>query len=102
MRKFALLSIFALLFSAFAYGQTVPCNNGPGSPNTFNLPCLFYGGDLELNNPHGGGFTNENDAIVGGYPYGAATYQNFTYQGGAVVGLFANNLSSLTPSSGYW
>ena len=102
MRKLALLSLFALLLSAFAYGQTLPCNNGPGSPNTFNLPCLFYAGDFNPNDPNANGLANENDAIVGGNPYGAATYQNFVYQGGPILGLFTNNLSQLTPESGYW
>jgi hypothetical protein len=41
MRKLALLSVFALLCSAFAHGGTLPCNGGSGSVNTFNLPCYF-------------------------------------------------------------
>jgi len=104
MRKFALLSISALLFSAFAYGATLPCNGGPGSASTFNLPCYFYGGDFDINDPNANALANENDAIVGGNPYGAATYQNFVWKGGntPVLGLFTNNLSQLTPESGYW
>jgi len=101
-----LLSLFALFFSAFAYGGTLPCEGGPGSANTFNLPCLFYAGDFDPNNPNANGLANENDAVVGGNPYGSATYQNFYWQdhgsGKVIVGLLTNNLSQLTPTAGYW
>ena len=59
---------------------------------------LFYGGDFDPNNPNANGLANENDAIVGGIPYGAATYQNFiisTYDT-TVTGLYTNNLSLLS------
>ena len=104
MKKLTLLSLFALLCSALAYGGTLPCEGGAGSASTFNIPCYFYGGDLDLNDPNQNGLANENDAIVGGNPYGAATYQNFVVSGGGVTvsGLFTNNLSQLTPTSGYW
>lgn len=105
MQKFALLSLFALFFSAFAYGGTLPCEGGAGSASTFNIPCYFYGGDLDPNDPNANALANENDAIVGGNPYGAATYQNFLWSGGPnnpVLGLFTNNLSQLIPASGYW
>ncbi len=65
---------------------------------------LFYGGDFDPNNPNANGLANENDAIVGGIPYGAATYENFvisTYNT-TVSGLFTNNLSQLNPTSAYW
>jgi len=53
----------------------------------------FYGGDFDLNNPNANGLANENDAIVSGSPYGAATYQNFTNNfTWAVSGLFTNDL----------
>jgi len=65
--------------------------------------CYFYGGDLDPNNPNANGLANETDNIVGGSPYGAATYQNFVVTGGLYVsGLFTNNLSALHPTSGYW
>jgi len=104
MKKLTLLSLFALLFGAVAYGGTVPCEGGAGSASTFNMPCYFYGGDLDLNDPNANGLANENDAIVGGDPYGAATYQNFLVSGNGVTvtGLLTNNLSELTPNSGYW
>jgi len=104
MRKLTLLSLFALLFGALAYGGTAPCQGGAGSASTFNIPCYFYGGDLDLNDPNANALANENDAIVGGSPYGAATYQNFLWSGGSnpVLGLFTNNLSELSPTSGYW
>jgi hypothetical protein len=87
MKKVALLSLFALLFlSTFASAAT-----------------LFYSGDFDPNNPNANGLANENDAIVGGNPYGAATYQNFTLgSDSTATGLFTNNLSQLTPTSGYW
>jgi hypothetical protein len=90
MKKFALLSLFALFLTAYAAAQ---CGSN----------CLFYGGDLNLNDPNQNGLSNENDAIVGGNPYGAATYQNFTLSANSTAtGLFTNNLSQLTPTSGYW
>ncbi len=90
MKKVALLSLFALLFIAsFANAQV--CD------------CLFYGGDLNVNSPNADGLANENDAIIGGSPYGAATYQNFILAGESTApGLFTDNLSGLNPSTGYW
>ena len=92
MKKFTLLSLFALLFVAtFASAQ---CGV---------VYCVFYSGDLNVNSPNADGLANENDAIIGGTPYGAATYQNFTLGVDATVtALFTNNLSGLNPSTGYW
>ena len=93
MRKLASLSLFAVLLFAAGTLASAQCPSG----------CLFYGGDFDANNPNSNGLANENDAIVGGDPYGAATYQNFVNsQTWNVTGLFTNNLSGLTPSSGYW
>jgi len=78
--------------------------------------CLFYGGDFDPNNPNANGLGNENDAIVSGSPYGAATYQNFVVsqqgicptltcledRGAHIGGLFTDNLSGLNPSNAYW
>lgn len=91
MKKFALLSLFALVFIAtFANAQ---CGVG----------CVFYGGDFNANSPNADGLANENDAIIGGTPYGAATYQNFTLRVDATAtSMFTNNLSGLNPSTGYW
>jgi hypothetical protein len=90
MKKFALLSLFALFLTAYAAAQ---CGSN----------CLFYGGDLDLNDPNQNGLANENDAIVSGNPYGAATYQNFTLGSSATAsGLFSNNLSGLNPATAYW
>jgi len=64
---------------------------------------IFYGGDFDPNNPNANGLANENDAIVGGNPYGAATYQNFVAPTAWVIGgLFTNNLSTMRPTAGYW
>ena len=88
MKKFALLSLFAfLLLATFASAQT-----------------LFYGGDLNLSDPNQNGLANENDGIVGGSPYGAATFQNFIIKDPDwdVTSLWTNNLSQLNPQSAYW
>ena len=85
-------SLFALLFVAtFANAQ---CGG--------RLPVLRR--RLRPNNPNADGLANENDAIVSGSPYGAATYQNFTFavRSATATGLFTNNLSGLNPSTGYW
>lgn len=119
MKKLPILLVFALLFFALAanagssitqLASTSPCQGarcgtsvgtGGGSlpPGT-----LFYAGDFDPNNPNANGLANENDAIVSGNPYGAATYQNFVVGGSGwnVTGLFTNNLSQLTPTQGYW
>lgn len=88
MKKVALLSLIALLFCAVAsYADNL----------------IFYSGDFDINNPNANGLANENDAVVGGNPYGSATYQNFSIsQNYTITGLFTNNLSGLNPNSGYW
>jgi len=66
---------------------------------------LFYGGNFDPNHPDANGLANETDSIVGGSPYGAATYQNFVIpaaQTWNVGGLFTNDLMSLSPLSAYW
>ncbi len=66
---------------------------------------LFYSGDLDPNNPNVNGLANEQDSVVNGNPYGAATYQNFfvpTGQNWTVTGLFSNDLMDLNPSTAYW
>ncbi len=87
------ISLFAVLFfAAFANAQCVP-------------NCLFYGGDFEPNNPNANGLANENDAIVSGPLYGAATFQNFVIPRGqswTIQSLFTNNLSDLNPGSAYF
>jgi len=103
MKKLALLSIALLFLGAFASAaNTNPCQGGAGSAGTFNKACVFYGGDLDLNDPNQNGLANEQDAVVNGNPYGAATFQNFKWGGGTIGGLFTNNLSTLNPASGYW
>lgn len=98
----SVLSLLTLLFfSAFGFAQAQPCTPA-GLVNTFGLNCVFYAGDFNPNDPNANALSNENDAIVGGNPYGAATFQNFNWTGGAIDGLFTNNLSQLNPTSGYW
>src|SRR5262249_38379868 len=66
---------------------------------------LFYGGDFEPTNQDANAMAKEKDAIVNGTPYGAATFQNFIIPAGhtwTIESLFTNNLSDLTPTSGYW
>ena len=65
--------------------------------------CLFYGGDLNPSNPRSNALGNETDLYSPGIPYGVGTYQNFiNSQTWNITGLFTNNLSTLTPSGGYW
>jgi hypothetical protein len=90
LKKFALLSLFALFITSFAAAQ---CGSN----------CLFYGGDFDVNNANANGLANETDAIVSGSPYGSAIYQNFTLSSNSTAtGLFTNNLSGLNPATGYW
>ena len=96
MKKLALLSLFAMLFAFTATLAYAVC------PVESGITCGFYGGDLDLNDPNQNGLANENDAIVGGNPYGAAVYQNFHWSGGTVQGLATNNLSGLNPTTAYW
>jgi len=66
---------------------------------------LFYGGDFDPTNMNANALPNENDAIVGGNPYGAATFQNFIIPAGHtwnITSLFTNNLASISPQGGYW
>lgn len=93
MKKVALLSMFVMLFAVVAFAQC---------PVEAGYTCVFYGGDFDPNNSNANGLANENDAIVGGNPYGAATYQNFIYAGGTVTGLATNNQSGLNPATAYW
>ncbi len=97
MRKIALLSLFAFLFAFIPTFANATC------PVEAGYTCNFYGGDLDLNDPNQNGLANENDAIVGGSPYGAATYQNFIVKNPVTVGgLATNNLSGLNPATAYW
>lgn len=69
----------------------------------WGLCTIFYGGDFDPNDPNANGLANENDAIVSGNPYGAATYQNFVIDSATPISsLFTNNLSAMAPSSAYW
>jgi len=95
MKNVASLTLFAVVLFGMGTGTlaSAQCPSG----------CLFYGGDFDPNNPNANGLANESDAIEGGNPYGAATYQNFINgQTWNVTGLFTNNLSGLTPITGYW
>jgi hypothetical protein len=87
-RTALILPLFALLFlSTFARADYV----------------LFYAGDFNPMDPNANALANENDAVVPGNPYGAATYQNFIVSGTwHVHSLFTNNLSDITPNSAYW
>jgi len=65
---------------------------------------LYYGGDIDLNDPNQNGLADETDAIVGGSPYGAATYSNFTLGSNShITDLFANELiSNDLNGQAYW
>ncbi len=96
MKKVALLSMFAVFFALCATFAYAAC------PVEAGYTCMFYGGDINPNDPNENGLANETDAIVGGSPYGAAVYQNFNFAGGTITGLATNNLSQLNPSTAYW
>jgi hypothetical protein len=103
MKRFAWLSLSALLaVSCFSTLANAGMQCPPGG-------LCFYGGDLDPNNPNANALANENDAIVGGSPYGAATFQNFILSASpgtpsinTITALFTNNLSGLNPVTGYW
>ncbi len=96
MKKISVLTLFVMLFALTATFAVASC------PVETGATCAFYGGDLDLNDPNQNGLANENDAIVGGDPYGAAVYQNFNEAGGTIMGLASNNLSGLNPKTAYW
>ncbi len=88
MKKLVVLCLFALVFCALAANAENP---------------YFYGGQFDPFNQYANALANENTAITGGDPYGAAVYQNFYAESNiSVTGLFTNNLSNFTPASGYW
>lgn len=88
MKKISLLCLLATLVFSFA-----ACAENP----------YFYGGQFDAANQFANALANENTAIIGGDPYGAAVYQNFYAESAiTVTGLFTNNLSTFTPVSGYW
>lgn len=92
MTRFALLSLFAALFLATL--ANAQCQD---------RGCLFYGGDFDINHANANALANETDGSFPGDPYGIATYQNWVvFQDSTVAGLFTNNLSTLSPASGYW
>ncbi len=98
-RRIVCWIIFCLTATSLSLAQNKASRNS-------NIPdFLFYGGDFDPNDPNANGLNNENDALVGGNPYGAATFQNFVIGSGTtwnVTGLFTNNLSQLNPTSAYW
>lgn len=62
-----------------------------------------YTGDFDPNHWGAGDVPNENDLIVGGAPYGAATYENVVETGSVwVIGFWTNDLMSITPQGAYW
>jgi hypothetical protein len=71
--------------------QAGTCGNPAGT-------CLFYGGDFSPTYTFlANGLANENDTLIGGVPFGAATWVPFTVPAGqtwSVTGLFTNNFSS--------
>jgi hypothetical protein len=87
MKKSVVLCLFALCVTVAVYAENP----------------YFYGGQFDPLNQYANGLANENTATVGGDPYGAAVYQNFYAESNiTVTGLFTNNLSNFTPTSGYW
>jgi hypothetical protein len=72
-----------------------PPVNRSKTPPPYCKPCLFYGGDLDLNNSQADTFANEN-IIPGNSPTLARIYSPFTVPKGQtwkVTGLLINSLS---------
>ncbi len=63
-----------------------------------------YTGDFDPNHFGANALPNENDANVGGMPYGAAAYENFVVTGEQkwIIGFWTNNLMDITPQTAYW
>jgi hypothetical protein len=97
---------------------TSASKHDPGKCGNPAANCLFYGGDF-LYDPFypptiPNALANENDTLVSGTLYGAATWTPFTVPAGqtwAVTGLFTNNLSlyavldqapNLPTAAAYW
>jgi hypothetical protein len=95
MKKFALVSAFAMVFAAtFAYAVC---------PVEANFTCIIYAGDFDPNNVNANGLANETDVTVSGSPYGAATYENWQINNQTTIaGLATNNLQSYAPLTGYY
>jgi len=51
-------------------------------PPSLCSPCLFYGGDLDINNPNAAGLSDENTLLISG---GSATYGSVTFPSTATV-----------------
>ena len=111
----AVVCVISMLWASFVFGQSSipqskvpqfvpPLTRGNGSnpaahpsktPPPYCNPCLFYGGDLDLNNPQADTFANET-IIPGGFPLTAQIYSPFVVPAGQVwkvTGLFINSLS---------
>jgi hypothetical protein len=85
--------------------KNVPFKNpiikpAPGTCGNPAATCLFYGGDFLFNPLYpnlANGLSNENDLVIAGTPYGAATWVPFRVPAGKgwdVTGLFTNNQST--------
>ncbi|MGH8403754.1 MAG: hypothetical protein ACRESO_10190, partial [Gammaproteobacteria bacterium] len=73
---------------------------GTAQPSYCN-PCLFYGGDLNPNDPNANGLANEMDLTVN---TGSTIYTPFVVGGGGwnVTGLFTDNLMNIDALSATW
>jgi len=81
--------------------------NGPQGPPSYCNPCLFYGGDFDVQNPNADTFANEN-IVPGGSPILSQIYSPFKVPKGqtwVVTGLFINSIAyptALDPVATPW
>ena len=81
--------------------------NQTQGPPAYCNPCLFYGGDFDINNPKADTFANEN-IIPGGSPIISQIYSPFLVPKGqtwVVTGLFINSIAyptALDPAATPW
>ena len=89
MKTLASLSWLAVLLFFLGTLASAQCPSG----------CLFYGGDFNPASAGADGLANENDLIVGGNPYGAATLPELIVgrQGWNITGLVHQQPELLTP-----
>ncbi len=100
----AVLAIAPLTIPAFSRGDNATGKASAGAPPPYCEPCLFYGGDFDVNGPTPNALANQ-DAIENGQatvyvPFAVPPNQTWT-----VTGLFSNNMltrANLAPPQIEW
>ncbi|MGH9453866.1 MAG: hypothetical protein ACRD2O_07845, partial [Terriglobia bacterium] len=96
------LKVLCALAVAVAVASFVPKTAVAGTAQpSYCSPCLFYGGDLNPNDPNANGLANEMDLTVNQ----AAIYTPFVVPSGQtwnISGLFTDNLMNIQALSANW